>query len=117
MSKKVIALTYTISLLLIFLFISVFLLCRIATDNDIHLSKADTSITASPVLQNGKININKATVEDLMIIPGIGEKTATRIIEYRHTHGKIRNLKELDSIQGIGPKTLELLEDYIMIGD
>ena len=62
-----------------------------------------------------KIDINTATVEDLMIIPGIGEVTANNIIEYRTKHGKFAKIDELLDVKGIGPKSLEKISEYITV--
>lgn len=56
-----------------------------------------------------RTNVNTATVVELMALPGIGEKTAKRIMRAR----PIRHLDALDAIQGIGPKKIEALRDLI----
>ncbi len=48
------------------------------------------------------LDLNTATVEQLISLPGIGEVRATRIIEYREEHGGFTNKKELLKIEGIG---------------
>ncbi len=63
----------------------------------------------------GKININKATVDELMTIPGIGQVKAQSIVDYRNENGKFNSIDELTNITGIGVKTLEKLRDKVDI--
>jgi competence protein ComEA len=55
---------------------------------------------------NGKININTATVEELAQLKGVGEKTAEKIIQFREEHGLFKNVADLEQVKGIGPKIL-----------
>lgn len=57
-----------------------------------------------------KVDLNKATLADLMTVSGIGEKRAQDIIAYREEHGKFSSLEELTNVSGIGAKTLEKLQ-------
>lgn len=61
------------------------------------------------------ININTAELRDFIKLPGIGEKTAQKIIEYRNTVKKFRSLKELLNVKGIGPSKFEKIKKYIFI--
>ena len=61
------------------------------------------------------INLNSATVEELVNLPGIGEKTAQKIIEYRDKHKRFRNINELLNIKGIGEAKLAKIKKYIFI--
>jgi comEA protein len=63
---------------------------------------------------NNLININTASAELLMTLPGIGEVYAERIIEYR-TNKKFSSIEEIKNIQGIGDKTFEKLKELISI--
>lgn len=60
-----------------------------------------------------KININKADEKQLEKLPGIGPTKAKRIIEYREKNGKFKSLDELLNVNGIGPKTLEKIKNYL----
>lgn len=55
------------------------------------------------------ININKATFDELVLLPGVGEKTASRIIERRQREGGFKSLDELKDIKGIGAAAVEKL--------
>lgn len=65
----------------------------------------------------GKIDLNKATVEDLVKIKGIGQTYAERIIDYREKNGPFKNVEELLAIKGIGEKKLESIKDLLTIGE
>lgn len=62
---------------------------------------------------NKKININKASLEELMNLDGIGEAKAKSIIEYRNTKGLFKSLEELKNISGISDKIYEKIKNNI----
>lgn len=66
-------------------------------------------------VQRQKINLNSATLEDLMTLPKIGKVTAGRIIEYRTAHGGFKSVEELMHVKGIGEKTLERIKHEVSI--
>ena len=61
------------------------------------------------------IEINKASEEELQLIPDIGPSTAKLIIDYRNEYGSIVSFNELLSIDGIGEKTVLVLKEYCII--
>jgi competence protein ComEA len=63
----------------------------------------------------GKINLNKADVNELQNLPGIGPSKAAAILEYRETNGQFRNVEDLKNISGIGDKTFDKLKDLITV--
>jgi len=67
-------------------------------------------------IDDGKININTATLEQLISLPTIGEVIAQRIIAYRQTHGPFRSVGELTEVEGIGEKRMEAILEYVTIG-
>ncbi|UED71016.1 helix-hairpin-helix domain-containing protein [Brevibacillus sp. HD3.3A] len=65
--------------------------------------------------QPGKtVNLNSATVQELMTLPGIGESRAAAILEYRTQVGRFRSVDELKKVSGIGAKMFEKIKDHIV---
>ena len=63
----------------------------------------------------GKVDINSAGIDELKSLPGIGEKTAEKIINKRNELGEFNALEDLMLVPGIGSKTFEKLLSYIQI--
>lgn len=61
------------------------------------------------------IDLNTATVDQLMSLPGIGEDRAYAIIEYREQNNGFRSIDELKNIDGIGDMTFDKLQDLVTI--
>ena len=59
------------------------------------------------------ININTASVNELMTLSGIGPIMAKRIVLYRKQHGPFKTVNELTHVKGIGPKTIEKINDFL----
>ncbi len=77
-------------------------------------TESDTTIIATPAASGaGIVYINRATIDDLMTLPNIGQVSAERIIAYREANGNFTSLEDLDNVDGIGPSTLARLEPLI----
>jgi competence protein ComEA len=63
----------------------------------------------------GKININSASKEKLMELPGIGDSIAEEIISYREKNGYFTDIEEIKNVKRIGDKTYDKLKDLISI--
>jgi competence protein ComEA len=64
-----------------------------------------------------KIDINRAELWLLEALPGIGEVTAQRIVDYRSQNGPFRTIEDLLKVSGIGEGTLAKIKDYITVSD
>lgn len=66
-------------------------------------------------LNNTKININKATLEELISLPKIGESKAKAIIDYRLEFGNFKDILEIKNVSGIGDSLFESIKNYITV--
>jgi competence protein ComEA len=69
-------------------------------------------VASSPMT---KINVNKASLEDLSGLKRIGPKYAQRLIEYRKDHGPFKKVEDIMNVPGIGPRTLEANRDILTV--
>lgn len=65
--------------------------------------------------ENKKVNLNKASLEELKQVKGLGAKRAQDIIDHRETNGKFKSVDELKKVSGIGAKTIEKLKEYVTV--
>lgn len=63
----------------------------------------------------GKINVNAATVEELQLLPGIGEATAKNILAYRKANGAFKAVSDITKVKGIGERKLKSLQGYVKL--
>jgi competence protein ComEA len=72
-------------------------------------------VNKKSVPKENSININSAKIEELINLPGIGQKTAKNIVEYRKRIKQFRNINELLNVKGIGKTKLNNIKNYIFI--
>lgn len=61
------------------------------------------------------INLNTATVTELMQLPKVGAKTAERIVAFRKQHGGFQRCEELMNVKGIGEKSFQKLKPHLCV--
>jgi competence protein ComEA len=79
-------------------------------------AKGSARSAAKPAAAGGTVNINTASATDLQALPGIGAKTAERIIDYRQKNGPFKKVEELMNVRGIGEKNFLKLKPQLTIG-
>jgi competence protein ComEA len=62
-----------------------------------------------------KININTASVEELLELKFIGPKFAERIVQYRTEHGPFERVEDIMKVRGIGPTALDANKDIMTV--
>ncbi len=75
---------------------------------------ADTAARA-PVLDGQSLNINTASITELLSLPGIGRTLAERIVQHREHKGRFRAAEDLQNVKGINRKKFEKLKPYISV--
>ena len=94
-----------------------------------QISKVFTAVVPSPVPPDqrpavshrsvsehaGKLDLNRATAEQLQDLPGVGEILAQRVVAHRKAQGLFRSLDELLEVKGIGRKRLERLRPLLTV--
>lgn len=81
-----------------------------------NVSKVSTKkSTSSSKKQNGKININNASKDQLMTLKGVGNSTADKIIEYRNKEGGFKKIEQLLEVSGIGESKFNKIKGNIII--
>ena len=78
-------------------------------------SKAPATSAAKPAVA-AMVNINTASAAELETLPGIGAKTAGRILEYRQKNGPFKKVEELMNVRGVGEKSFLRLKNQISVG-
>ncbi len=91
-------------------------------DNANGADAADTGSTTVPAdggsgsgSADGRVNLNTATRDELMTLPGIGESKADAIIAYRSEHGAFASIEEIQDISGIKSGVFSQIKDFITV--
>lgn len=74
-----------------------------------------TENNKSEETENKLININTATIEQLITLSGIGESKAQAIIDYRNTNGNFKTIEEIKNVSGIGDAAYEKIKNNITV--
>ncbi|MCA0446951.1 MAG: helix-hairpin-helix domain-containing protein [Bacteroidetes bacterium] len=91
---------------------SIFNQTRISPLAEDTISVKKNTSRSKPIIK--PLNLNRAGIDEFSNLPGIGEKTAQKIIEYRSENGKFKSSDELLNVKGIGLKKLEQIKPFLV---
>ena len=72
-------------------------------------------VSRKDAIIHDKIDINHASLDELCVLPGIGEKRAKDIIEYRRKYGLFSEIRDIELVPGIGPVRIKELAPWVEI--
>ena len=93
--------------------IFVLLLSSVFLTTPTNLALADTAKSKMSQKNMTQVDLNTATLEQLVTLPGVGKKKAAAIIEYRTKHGKFKSVDDLVNVKGVGKKMLMKLKGHV----
>jgi len=87
---------------------------NLSNHETVIFSEVAANPESKPDFTNEKININSASTEDLINLPGIGETKAAAIIQFRDKNGPFEQIEDILNVPGIGDYTFNLIKDLIV---
>ncbi len=114
MKKKVPAILFLAALFCIAVYIGVFI-GRAGSRNITALPDAANYLPPPPEATSALINLNEATEEDLLTIPGIDQLLADNIIQYREKFGYFLSVTELKYIDGVSDRIYRQIMNYVTV--
>ncbi len=76
---------------------------------------ASQAVATAPVKTAARVNLNRASADELQALPGIGPVLAQRMVEWRKAHGRYRTVDDLQEVKGIGKKRMDQLRPLVMV--
>lgn len=86
-----------------------------ASDYMAGQESSEQTVTDNKVVKVTLVNINEASAEELMELPGIGKAKAEKIIEYRDSNGKFKKIEDIMNIPGIKEGLFQKFASYIVV--
>lgn len=76
---------------------------------------SETASAPTKAASSAMLDLNAASLEQLIALPGIGPSKAKAIVDYRSKAGRFQSVEQLTQVKGIGPKTLGQLRAYVSV--
>jgi len=76
---------------------------------------ADAAADKGAVTPTGTVNLNEASEDQLMLLPGVGPSKAAAIVAWRAKHGRFKKVDDLTRVKGFGRKTLQKLRPSLAL--
>ena len=73
------------------------------------------AVPSAAAASKATVNLNTATLDQLETLPGIGRKTAERILEQRQKSGGFKKIEELMNVKGIGEKSFLKIKPMVFV--
>lgn len=84
-------------------------------ENSSQVRNLQKNSESKETIRNKKVNINKASQEELDSLPGIGPSTADKILEYRKQNGNFKSIEDIKEVSGIGESKFEKIRNMITV--
>lgn len=81
----------------------------------IYIPSKDEEVIQPENMGNGLVNINKASMEELMSLPGIGQSKAEAIISYRESAGRFAAIEDIMNVSGIKDAAFNKIKELICV--
>lgn len=81
----------------------------------LNSNSQQASISSQLDVVSARLNVNQATLQQLMSVKGLGQKKAQAILDYIEKHGKLVSLDELVEVKGIGNKLIDKVKGQLTI--
>ena len=72
---------------------------------------------AATTVSTGPVNLNSASAAEIASLPGIGQKTADLVVQYRQKNGPFKKIEEIMNVRGIGEKSFLKIKDRLTVAD
>ena len=88
---------------------------HLGSPSDATLAATEPSTKTTQPTTASVIDLNTATLDDLVTLPGIGPVLAQRILDYRNTNGPYKDIAQLANVSGIGEKRLAAIVPLVTV--
>ena len=90
-------------------------LCLLSAPTSVGATQAPAMDAKTSSVTAPQVNLNTASAEQLEKLPGVGPKTAARIVEYRQKNGGFKKVEELMNVRGIGEKLFLRMKNQLTV--